>query len=289
MIKRGIIMKKQTLFLVILCLLMVLFGCSNKSLNNNKETGKDPIILKEPVEKTENEPVDEVTNGPVDEVTNEPVDEVTNGPVDEVTNEPVDEVTNEPVDEVTNEPQILDLSKSYYGLCSECTDEQIKDGKTVGSYAYHDVKTDFFITQATSYRLYDQYGNLLEPDINHLISTIESFDKGKIGVHEIDVFALNKDGIRITNASVSVYWQIIEWHSNINVLGQFNRTEADMLKEFVFDYRESIYPFDNTRNNGDGFQGRADYIAKEALLPITGSRSYDHTNEEIIIYSHKKC
>ena len=30
---------------------MVLFGCSNKSLNNNKETGKDPIILKEPVEK----------------------------------------------------------------------------------------------------------------------------------------------------------------------------------------------------------------------------------------------
>ena len=120
-----------------------------------------------------------------------------------------------------------------------------------------------------------------------MISTIESFDKGKIGVHEIDVFALNKDGIRITNASVSVYWQIIEWHSNINVLGQFNRTEADMLKEFVFDYRESIYPFDNTRNNGDGFQGRADYIAKEALLPITGSRSYDHTNEEIIIYSHK--
>ena len=37
-------MKKQT-FLVILCLLMVLFGCSNKSLNNNKETGKDPYYI----------------------------------------------------------------------------------------------------------------------------------------------------------------------------------------------------------------------------------------------------
>ena len=43
-----------------------------------------------------------------------------------ITNEPVDEVTNEPVDEVTNEPQILDLSKSYYGLCSECTDNKLR-------------------------------------------------------------------------------------------------------------------------------------------------------------------
>lgn len=184
-----------------------------------------------------------------------------------------------------NQPQILDTSKSYYGLCTECSKNEIKDIKTISSFAYHNINVNWFISSANSYVLLDQYGSRLKVDVDHLTQTIETFNNGKVGFHTIKVYALNYYGNRITNDFVEVYWQINEWESNNQVLGDFNRNDAELLRNLIFEYRETLFNSDNTRNNGQGFLGRADYIAKEALLPKNGARSYDYDNDEIIVYS----